>query len=348
MISVQNVKQEIISLLVKVPGNKKLVGQPVDVGNKVIYYGSVVSSFKDDDQKLKVFFIIIVENDPNDTNKLLITLKPHLTIDLRDPKEHQFWGKVTDQAYVPSRSGSLLTDLGKLTEYAAQIIIDNSQKDTITEYIVNHPAVQKYLANLNSLQTVIDLGFGRFDFNQLNSITQASLTKFQADTLRLVEMKDTPALAVLFEQIAHFVQTVNQKLRKIDTTFDLAAQKGLIKLINEMVGNRKYLPRFEDKRIIANEDYSIYLSLASNNIDAEPRTDVTLCAVFNQTGTLGQVPSAALRKFGNTYAKQYTIDSPSYKLCDECLRVAKAAENPMIVDGKTRNIFDEVELVKSL
>lgn len=348
MISVQNVKQEIISLLVKVPGNKKLVGQPVDVGNKVIYYGSVVSSFKDDDQKLKVFFIIIVENDPNDTNKLLITLKPHLTIDLRDPKEHQFWEKLTDRAYVSNRSGSLLTDLGKLTEYAAQIIIDNSQKDTITEYIVNHPAVQKYLANLNSLQTVIDLGFGRFNFRQLNSITQASLTKFQADTLSLVEMKDTPALTTLFKQIAQFVGNVNKKLRKIDTTFDLAAQKGLIKLINEMVGNGKYLPRFEDKRIIANEDYSIYLSLDSDNIDAEPRTDVTLCAVFNQTGTLGQVPSAALRKFGNTYAEQDTIDSPSYKLCDECLRVAKAAENPMIVDGKTRNIFDEVELVKSL
>lgn len=348
MISVQNVKQEIINLLVKVPGKKKLVGQPVDVDNKVIYYGSVVSSFKDDDQKLKVFFIITVENNPNDPNQLLITLKPHLTIDLRDPASHQFWEKLTDRAYVSNRSGSLLTDLGKLTEYAAQIIIDNSQKDTITEYIVNHPEMQKYLAGLNSLQMVIDLGFGRFDFNQLNSITKASLTKFQADTLRLVEMEDTPALAVLFEQIAHFVQTVNKKLRKTDTTFDLAAQKGLIKLINEMVGNGKYLPRFEDKRIINNEDYSIYLSLDHDNIDAEPRTDVTLCAVFNQTGTLGQVPSAALRKFGNTYAEQYTIDSPSYKLCDECLRVAKASDSPMIVNGKTRNIFDEVELVKSL
>lgn len=348
MISVQNIKQEIINLLVKVPGKKKFVGQPVDVDHKVIYLGSAISSFKDNDQKLKVFFTIAVANNLNDINQLLITLKPHLTIDLRDPASHQFWEKLTDRAYVPNRSGSLLTDLGKLTENAAQIIIDDSQKDMMTNYLVDHPEVQKYLAGLNSLETVINLDFGDFDFNQLNSITQASLTKFQADTLRLVEMKDTPALAVLFEQITHFVQTVNKRLRKTDTAFDLAAQKGLIKLINEMVGNGKYLPRFEDKRIMHNEDYSIYLSLDSDNIDEKPRTDVTLCAVFNQTGTLGQVPNAALRKFGNTYAEQYTIDSPSYKLCDECLRVAKASDSPMIVNGKTRNIFDEVELVKSL
>lgn len=320
MMNTKTVKDQIVNLLLQIPGRIICCHEPVQFPDKMVYYGTAIHSLGNTELELRIFFIVKVT-----ANK--ISVEPQTSIDLRNEDEYEFWDYLLKQACPFPRTDSLYLDVEKFINALADIYYSSTQDEGDQSSIYQDLQFRQYLSFFDNLKVHFTKDKISDDTRKrLTKINQKDLARAQIDAL---ESDGVMAKDQLKHQVMQFVHLVNQKVDakgfladvrnvnikqafvfnslNLDWMFHLIAQ-AYIKADKDM--KPICLGSITDQRIMNNAKYHLYLSFATSK-----KTIVYLDAVCEKP-TADHVEQMTL-------SQKFKLDVPAEVLGKACADTPK-------------------------
>lgn len=318
----KTVKDQIVNLLLQIPGRVICCHEPVQFPDKTVYYGTAIHNLGNTELELRIFFIVKVTANE-------ISVEPQTSIDLRNEDEYEFWDYLLKQACPFPRTDSLYLDVEKFINALADIYYSAVQDEDDQSSVYQDLQFRQYLQFFDNLKV-------HFTKDQISADTRKRLTKINQKDLARAQIDRLESAGVmakdqLKQQAMQFVHLVNQKVDakgflavgrnvnvntkqafvfnslNLDWMFHLIA-KAYIKADKDL--KPICLGSITDQRIMINPKYQLYLSFATNK-----KTIVYLDAVCEKP-TADHVEQMTL-------SQKFKLDVPAEVLGKACADTPK-------------------------
>ena len=251
-----DIRHIVCELIAKIPGKKRVMPKPIYLSNQhsMIYYGSVVNKFKNEDKPTVMYFNISILKGRNDES-LEFNVNIIDQVDLSDRQFRKNWQEFVDNCpYVVEPTGSLYTDVANLTKHHVRIV-PSFPDISFAEYRNNESkAIRKFISTAEELGCSSLISTDENTFRDVGPLTKLDLLTVHGDSLG----ENTPNLAIIIEQIDQIIVKLNDKFKNGKYYFEDQYFETLINNIKMTPSNRFDL--INDMIIYANHDYSLYLT----------------------------------------------------------------------------------------
>lgn len=320
MMNMKAVKDQIVNLLLRIPGRIICCHDPVQFPDKTVYYGTAIHTLGNTELELRIFYIVKVTANE-------ISVEPQTSIDLRTEDEYEFWDYLLKQACPFPRTDSLHLDVEKFINALADVYYSSVQDEDSESSIYRDLQFRQYLNFFEGLKV-------HFTKDKISDDTRKRLTKINQNDLARAQIDKLESDGVMAkDQLKHqtiqFVHLVNQKVDakgflanvrnvntkqsfvfnslNLDWMFRLIAQ-AYIKADKDM--KPICLGSITDQRIMNNAKYHLYLSFATSK-----KTIVYLDAVCEKP-TADHVEQMTL-------SQKFKLDVPAEVLGKVCADTPK-------------------------